>query len=246
MIRIINLATWLSPLLSVMSGQSPSLLRFEVTSVKPTPVDRQNLLRPDFCTTGGRFSVAATPVMWSLSYAYQIRDYQIVGAPDWLNDFAYAYDIDGRPAEAVSNEDCRLMLQSLFRDRFGMSAHWETKDAPVYQLTVGKNGSKLHGRGPVRINGSVQLTGPGKPQWPDGLTMPALAAILSNYTDRPVVDRTGLDGPYGITLNFSRTDSDGQPSIFTAVQEQLGLKLDAGRGPIQILTIDHIQKPDPN
>jgi uncharacterized protein (TIGR03435 family) len=138
------------------------------------------------------------------------------------------------------------MLQSLLRDRFGLSVHWETKDAPVYLLTIGRNGTKLREIGPVRINGGIQMLGPGKPRWPDGLTMPALASILSDYTDRPVIDHTRLQGTYGISLNFSTTDSDGQPSVFTAVQEQLGLKLDAGRASIRVLIVDRIQKPDPN
>src|SRR5690349_6769441 len=101
MICILNLGICLSLLIGIVFGQSSGPLRFEVTSVKPTPADRQNLLRPDFCTSGGRFSVAGTPVMWSLTYAYQIKDYQIVGAPDWLSDFGSAYDIDGRPSEAA-------------------------------------------------------------------------------------------------------------------------------------------------
>src|SRR6266699_537649 len=100
MIRLFILAMCLPLLVHVALGQSSASLRFEVTSVKPTPEDRQNLLRPDFCMIAGRFSVAGTPVMWSLTYAYQLKDFQVVGAPDWLNDFSSAYDIDARPSEA--------------------------------------------------------------------------------------------------------------------------------------------------
>jgi uncharacterized protein (TIGR03435 family) len=85
----------------------------------------------------------------------------------------------------------------------------------------------------------------GKPQWPDGLTMPALASILSNFTDRPVLDRTELQGSYGITLDFAR-EGDDRASIFTAVQEQLGLKLEVGRAPVEMLIIDRIEKPMAN
>jgi uncharacterized protein (TIGR03435 family) len=184
--------------------------------------------------------------MWSLTYAFGLKEYQVSGAPEWLSDFASAYDIEGKPSTPVNEEHCRLMLRSLFIERFKLSTHWETKDAPVYFLTVAKNGTKLHEGGAVRINGGVQLGAQGKPVWPDGLTMPTLADILSNYTDRPVVDRTGLQGAYGMTLNFAIADRNDQPSIFTAVQEQLGLKLDAARAPVQMLVIDHIEKPDPN
>src|SRR5436309_8544389 len=98
------------------------------------------------------------------------------------------------------------------------------KESTIYLLTVGKNGPKLHKWGGVKTNGSVQVNASGKPEWPDGWTMPALARYLSDFAGRPVLDRTGLAGIYGITLTFSRRDGDDQASIFTAVQEQLGLK----------------------
>src|ERR1051326_3129429 len=98
-------------------------LAFEVARVWPTTPERQNLLRQDFCTSGGRFAVAGTPVMWSLRYAYGLKEYQVSGAPEWLNDFASAYDIEGKPSEPVNTEQCRLMVQSLFVDRFMLATH---------------------------------------------------------------------------------------------------------------------------
>jgi uncharacterized protein (TIGR03435 family) len=109
-----------------------------------------------------------------------------------------------------------------------------------------KSGVKLREGGGIRLNGSVQVGASGKPEWPDGWTMSALAGYLADVTGRPVVDRTGLSGKYGIELNFSRQDGDDRPSILTAVQEQLGLKLEAGRAPVEMLVIDHIEKPGPN
>ena len=224
-------------------GQSKAA--FEVTSVKPTTTERQNRLRPD-CTERGRFSVAGTPVIWSLEYAYRLKDYQISGAPDWLNAFDSTYDIEGRPSSPVNEGQCRLMVQALFVDRFKLTAHMEMKESPVYLLTIGKKGTKLREGGGVKLNGSVQVGASGKPEWPDGWTMSVLAGYLSNFTGRPVVDRTGLAGTYGITLDFSRMDGDEGPSVFTAVQEQLGLKLDGGKAPIEVLVIDHIDKPTMN
>ncbi len=139
------------------------------------------------------------------------------------------------------------MVRSLFAGRFKLAAHTEMRESPVYLLTVAKNGPKLpKGGGGVKLNGSVQVGAGGVPTWADGWTMPALAGYLSDSVGRPVVDRTGLVGVYGITLNFSRTDNDDRPSIFTAVREQLGLKLDAGRAPIEMLVVDHIEKPGDN
>ena len=138
------------------------------------------------------------------------------------------------------------MVQSLFADRFKLVAHREMKESPVYLLTIAKTGSKLHPGGAVRFNGGVQGDASGKPDWPDGMTMSQLAGILSNYTDRLVVDRTGLTGTYGITLDFSLTDRDDRPSIFTAVQEQLGLKLEPTKAPVEVLVIDSVNKPSEN
>jgi len=219
---------------------------FEVISIKPTPVEQQNSLILDYCQSSGRFVVAGTPVLWSISYAYRLKDFQISGAPAWLSQFDSAYDIEAKPSQSVNNEQCRLMVQSLFKERFKLRVHREAKESSVYILSVAKNGTKFRVGGPVKLNGGVQVDPSGKPDWPDGLTMGALATILSNYTDRPVVDRTGLSEKYGITLDFSLRDGDERPSIFTAVQEQLGLKLEAGRSPIEMLIIDHIEKPEEN
>jgi uncharacterized protein (TIGR03435 family) len=237
---------FLASLPNVALCQSPASLKFDVVSVKPTPSGRQNQLRTDRCPNGGGFVVAGTPVMWSLTYAYRVKDFQISRAPAWLNEFDSAYDIEGKPPGPVNDEQCRLMVQALFVDRFKLAVHREMKESSVYLLTTAKNGTKLREGGGVKLNGSVQIGPLGKPDWPDGWTMSEAATYLSNYTDRPIVDRTGLTGRYGIALDFSRSNNDDRPSIFTAVQEQLGLKLDAGKAPIEMLIIDHIQKPDAN
>jgi uncharacterized protein (TIGR03435 family) len=228
------------------SQSAASSVMFEVVSIKPTPPAQQNQLRTSYCTNGGRFIVAGTPVIWSLAYAYRVKEYQISGAPAWLNQFDSAYDIEGTPPGPVNDEQCRLMAQSLFVDRFRLAVHRESKQSSVYLLTIGKGGMKLHVGNRVKLNGGVQMGASGKPQWPDGWTMSDLAMYLSNYTDRPVVDHTGLNGRYEINLDFSLSDQDNRPSIFTAVQEQLGLKLDAGQAPVEMLIVDHIQKPEPN
>jgi uncharacterized protein (TIGR03435 family) len=219
---------------------------FEVSSVKPTPPERQNQLRFDYCQPSGRFAVFGTPIIWSIAYAYRVKDYQIVGVPDWLRGFDTAYDIEGTAGGPVGEDQCRLMVQSLFAERFKLKTHREPRESQVYFLTILKNGSKLREGGEVRVNGGVQVVGSGKPRWPDGMTMPDFARILSDSTDRPVVDRTGLQKKYGVRLDFSTRDGDDRVSIFTAVQEQLGLKLEAGRAPVEMLIIDHIEKPTAN
>lgn len=187
-----------------------------------------------------------TPIDWSIRYAYQVRDYQLVGGPDWVRDFHTAYNIEATAGRPVGAEECRAMVQSMFAERFKLKTHRESRESRVYFLTIEKTPLKLRKGGEVKLNGSVQLDGTGKRTWPDGMTMPELARILSNYTDRPVIDRTGLQGTYGIKLDFSVGHGDDRPIIFAAVQEQLGLKLEPGRAPIEVLVIDHIEKPTPN
>jgi uncharacterized protein (TIGR03435 family) len=219
---------------------------FEVASVKPTPAAQHNNLRPDYCRRAGRFTMLATPVIWSITFAFQVKEYQIVGAPDWVHGFDTAYNIEATTGGPVTVDQCRAMVRSLFADRFKLKTHREQRESRVYLLTVAKQPLKLRKGGEVRLNGGLQLGDGGKPDWPDGLTMVELARILSNYTDRPVIDRTGLQGSYGVTLDFSLRDGDDRPIIFTAVQEQLGLKLGPGRAPVDMLVIDHIEKPAPN
>jgi uncharacterized protein (TIGR03435 family) len=184
--------------------------------------------------------------MWSLGYAYHLKDLQIFGAPAWLDAFDSAYDMEGKPAGPVTDEQCRLMVQSLFADRFKLAAHLEMKESSVYLLTIGKNGVKLREGGGVKFGGSTEVDASGKLAYAEGWTMTQLASRLVDFTGRPVVDRTGLAGKYGITLDFSRADGDDRPSIFTAVQEQLGLKLEAAKAPVEMLIIDHIEKPGGN
>jgi uncharacterized protein (TIGR03435 family) len=242
-----SVAAFTLAIFGVALGQSGTPLpTFDAASVKATPPERQGRLTMDYCSTGGRFLVAGTPVLWSLTYAFRVREYQVFGAPSWTGEFDSAYDIDARPAAPADNAQCRLIVQSLFADRFRLVTHREMKEASVYFLTVAKGGAKLHEGGLVRLNGSLEVGAAGSPVYPDGLTMSLLATRLSDIVGKPVLDRTGLDKKYGISLDYSRRDGDDRPSIFTAVQEQLGLRLDAGKAPIEMLVVDHIEKPGPN
>jgi uncharacterized protein (TIGR03435 family) len=138
------------------------------------------------------------------------------------------------------------MVQSLFADRFKLTMHKEQKETSVYFLIVGKNRTKLHLGGGVKLNGSVQVNATGKPEWPDGWTMSMLSSYLSDFAGRPVLDHTGLTGEFGIVLDFSRNETDDKPTVFSAVQDQLGLKLSSGKSPVEMIVIDHIEKPIAN
>jgi uncharacterized protein (TIGR03435 family) len=141
------------------------------------------------------------------------------------------------------------MMQSMLADRFGLVVHRETRTVPVYDLTVARSGIKL----PVGDGRVGMSAGPRLIRYGSG-TMAELASQLSSYLGRHVVDRTGLTGQYAISLSFAPVDpsaaggdaQDSAPSIFAALQEQAGLKLESARGPVEILVIDHAERPMPD
>ena len=145
------------------------------------------------------------------------------------------------------------MLQALLADRFGLKVHQETRQLPIYALVVAKGGPRFQ---PSKINGTTvsnghaQITVTGSDH-----TVALLAEQLSRTLGRVVVDKTGLDGRYELSLKWTPDDAPGGagtapadtgPSIFTAIQEQLGLKLESQKGPVPILVVDHIDLPSQN
>ncbi len=156
-----------------------------------------------------------------------------------------------------------LMLQSLLADRFKLRVHREAKEGRVYDLVVAKGGAKfLHAAPPPEWAATAPGSAPPHPCVPPpGMgcieaqtSMGLLAEVLSGVVDRPVIDRTGLKGGYFVKLvsargsaaaTYSSSESSG-PSIFTALQEQLGLKLEPAKGPVETLVIDHIERPTEN
>jgi uncharacterized protein (TIGR03435 family) len=185
-----------------------------------------------------------------------VPGFQIQGGPAWMN--SERYDIfakselgDEPPGDPnpASIHQTRLKLQALLADRFHLQVHRETREIPVYALTIGKNRSKLTeaGGASVREAPAGMHMACGRMTGTDA-TMENFARSLTRELSRPVEDRTGLAGKYNFQFDWTPENgpcegsaSDG-PSIFSAVQEQLGLKLEATRGPVEIIVIDHAEK----
>jgi uncharacterized protein (TIGR03435 family) len=184
-----------------------------------------------------------------IRYAFNDRKTKMSGPPLLTSK---RYDIVAKAPSGTSDGDLLLMLQSLLMERFKMKFHRETIDMPIYALTVGKDGHKLRelqpGEGTSGFGGAGALT-PGMSSMTTTGDMQNLAGSLSRRLDRPVVDRTGLAGRFSVALTFvseeRRAEVSG-PSIFTALQEQLGLKLEAAHGPVEIFVIDQLQEPTAN
>jgi uncharacterized protein (TIGR03435 family) len=188
--------------------------------------------------------------------AYNVRNFQIVNAPDWTDSarrlqlFDVNAKTEGEGTPAL--DQVRLMLQGLLADRFQLKFHRETKSLPVYNLVVGKNGPKLQESGaeasPPRPPSAVAALGRIQVS---NKSMEDLAVMLASSVDRPVLDKTGLTGHYDFTLEFTRGNPDlpadaDDRSVFAAIQQQLGLKLVPANEPATILVIEHVEKPSAN
>jgi uncharacterized protein (TIGR03435 family) len=197
---------------------------------------------------GGRFRATGAPLNALIQLAYGVKDFQVSGRPKWADSESdESYDVVAQPAAGVTlnRDQLKVAIQALLADRFKLKFHRETKDLPIYSLVVGKNGPKLtkniDAPGPGGTIGSGQLKG-------SKISMSILADLLAQLLDRTVRDDTGISGDFDVKLNWdpSQTaDMDG-PSIFTALQEQLGLKLNAQKGPVEILIIDSAERPSGN
>jgi uncharacterized protein (TIGR03435 family) len=190
-------------------------------------------------------------------YAYDLKGYQVSGGPTWAThpstDGDY-YDITAKAEgeETLTQARARQLMQTLLADRFQMKLHREKKEMPIYALVVGKGGPKFKESAPdaaTRLSASVSLatvtsTFTKSP-------MDTLVRVLSGAADRPVIDQTGLGGFYDFKLEFARDPAaagaeTGPTSMFTAVQEQLGLKLDSQKGLVEVFVIDRAERPSGN
>jgi uncharacterized protein (TIGR03435 family) len=283
-----------APLRAVPQAQAPSAgaqqppLAFETASVKPNKSDAEDrYIRID--PSGGGLTAVNMQLRALITFAYDIRSFQLEGGPDWLA--SDRFDILAKPERAVpaagaffsGQEPLRMMLRTLLADRFKLVMHRETKELPIFELVLARQDGKLGpqlrpaavdcqaqaaaakggtppassgppGRGSCFMNmNPVSITG-------GGVTLEMLADLLSGpATQRLVIDRTGLTGNWDLEVKYTPDQSQvppgvelppsidrNGPSLFTALEEQLGLKLRPARGPVEVLVIDSVQQPTPN
>ena len=225
----------------------------DIVSVKRTPAERRNQLKFDKCVNGGAFVEEGAPLLWVVEFAYHIDDNEVAGYPAWIESFDEAYDITAKPDRRLSPDDCRAMAQRFLADRFQLQVHKETRERPVYFLVVAPGGHKLtrvEANSPnepgVRFNGRHPAI-LAEPTPPPGWNIQRLAYFLEGQLDdrRRVLDKTNLPGLYSFNLDYSRDGVD-RPFIAQALHQQLGLKLDPGKAPVEVLVIDRIERPTDN
>jgi uncharacterized protein (TIGR03435 family) len=242
----------------------PAFNEFEVATIKPAVNDQKGAYIK--MQSAHRFYVKNYTLKSIVAAAYSLTPRAISGGPAWV-DFD-RYDIlAGTPSEAQPNLDEQMsMLQKLLADRFKLTFHREQKEFSIYALTVAKNGPKLKESTapPDKLPDLISVV------FPDRVLLPARNATIAQFAsqfmsrgvlDRPVVDKTGLAGKYDFDLEWaddetqfggqlrkraSADDGPDKPDLFAAVQQQLGLRLEATKGPVEALVIDKIERPSEN
>jgi uncharacterized protein (TIGR03435 family) len=237
---------------------------FEVATIKLNNTVSTNT---DSDSDTARFTATNESLKSLIEYdAYDIPASRIIGATGWMD--SVRFDVTATVDPAVVEQNKKLdhtqanvqfqqMIQNLLADRFKLAVHWETRNLPVYAIVVSKSGAKLQ---PTTSPSGSSTSKRGNLLTAKGVDMARLAQVLTRIASsdlgRVVVDKTGLAGRYDFTLKWTpdfgqssaaATDpADSGPSIFTAVQEQLGLKLESTKAPVQVLVIDHAEMPSAN
>jgi uncharacterized protein (TIGR03435 family) len=253
-------------------GQTPPP-EFDAVSIKPNKSgDVRGGTHP---SPGGRFTATNVTTKTLIEWAYQIRDFQLSGEPGWVDTekFDVAAKADGNPRYDFLQPTLETMFQTVLADRFKLAVHRVTKELPVYSLVVAKSGPTIRpvdegnrpevptAQNPCRFLRPMQfgqLTAEKAP-------LSALAFMLITFTGRTVLDKTDLKGSYSYTLDWTKylqpepstagadrsvpivfDPASIEPAIASALEEELGLKLEAGKGPVEMIAVDHVERPSEN
>jgi uncharacterized protein (TIGR03435 family) len=255
-------------LLALTSGSvaAQASREFEIATIKPnSEKDNRFMLR---YPQGGTFTATGVTLKMLIMSAYEVQSFQVSGGPSWIG--AQRWDIQAK-ADGIEGRMPRNqfddMLRALIEKRFQLKTRRESEEMPVYRLVVAKNGPKLVPHtGDAPKPGDALRMGYGSLQFQKA-RMASLAFQLSVQLGRPVIDATGLTGEYDFALDWTPEPGQGgleaiglppaadppppavdkgSPSIFTAIQEQLGLRLDSNKAPVDVIVIDAAAKPSEN
>jgi uncharacterized protein (TIGR03435 family) len=249
------------PLKSMAADAAPS---FEVSTIKPSKPDARFSI---LVNRSGMFTTTNTSLSDLIKFAYDLHPRQISGGPGWVE--SEKFDITGKPdvSGMPNGKQLKMLVQKLLEERFQLSFHREKKELPVYAISVTKTGAKI-AKSETDLNGLPGFAGGG----PRGLlvrnaTIEEFAHMLqANVLEKPVVDQTGF-GParYDFTIKWTpdaaraqaaaaaastgtsvADNPDAPPDLFTAFQQQLGLKLESAMAPVDVIVIDRVEKPSAN
>jgi uncharacterized protein (TIGR03435 family) len=211
---------------------------FEVTSVRPSPARAGDAAYIKFNVDGARATYSNVTLKLLISIAYEINDDRITVSEGWME--SALYDVDAKIPAGAGKEKIPAMMRSLLTERFALAVHHTSRSMPAYDLTIAKNGPKLKNAAADGSGANYILKG--RVIGPQ-MSMEVLAGILSRHIDRPVKDKTGTGGLFDIRLNWTPEGASGDdPSIYTALQEQLGLQLIPAKEEFDFLIVDHANR----
>ncbi|HEV8413505.1 MAG TPA: M56 family metallopeptidase [Bryobacteraceae bacterium] len=236
----------------------------------PVSIITLNFLRGiAYSSRGGRFNMERVPLTFLIELAYNVKDAQLLGGPSWAT--SDRYEVSAKAEDNATFEQMRPMLRSLLADRFKLELHRETKEAPAYELAAARGGLKI-----IASKESCTTVDPNSPPPPPnpkspppcgsvrrallrsgerieafGISMPKLIEMLSDTVGRTILDKTGFTEMFDVHLEFATDEAisnglSAGPSIFAALQEQLGLRLESAKRPGEFLVIDHAERPSEN
>lgn len=247
--RIVATGVFAVVLASVVFAQNAPRPAFDVVSIKRSSAVEHGGGRSG-PQPGGRFVMTNGPTRVLLNTAYKTETNEIFGAPGWVT--SDNYDVEARAGHDLSSEELALRLQSLLADRFKLKAHLEKRIRPIYELHVLRSDGVL---GPAMRRSAIDCEaqrGVCKTDGGDGVIesngawIPAFITWLPYRVGRPVLDKTGLDGYYELKVTWAVNAGDAGPALPTALREQLGLTLVPVDAPMDVLVIDHIERPSEN
>jgi uncharacterized protein (TIGR03435 family) len=223
-------------------GQAPGKLEFEVATIRPALSPAERTSAPE--NSPERVYYIFASVRNLLMKAYGLPIHQVLG-PSWID--SDRYDIEAKVPVGTSAEQVNEMLRNLLADRVRLKVHRETRELPLYELVVARGGAKLKNSDPNDAGGrKSRYVGRNYVVTNPRATMAEVADILRSFLDRPMLDRTGLMGTYAFNFTYTPDTPGNQRqgpdpndiNVFTAVQEQLGLRLEATKGPLEVVVVD--------
>jgi uncharacterized protein (TIGR03435 family) len=230
------------------AGAKDAVIEVAVVKLHPPAVMHNN-----FSFSKNRFELEDQPVLKLIAFAYSLNQHQIVGAPGWLAENHFDMNGTTNLTEDATIPEEQQLLRQLLQERFGLQFHREKREMSAYALQLLKGQPKLT----AAADASVQPL-----EWSDGhgwehtenyrsSSMADFIVYKQLFMDRPLIDQTGLTGRYDFKLTYSyadapNTDPNAAPPMFTAIKEQLGLKLEPVKAPVDAFVIDHIEQPTPN
>jgi uncharacterized protein (TIGR03435 family) len=221
---------------------------FDVASVKPGgPVRPDGLIDINLGTAShGTVTLTNTTMSECLRYAYGLTNEEQIAGPDWIRDRSIRFSIVAKAPPETATYQLQLMTQTLLKERFRLEIHRELRKLPHFELMVGKSGPKMPKSASDGLS-TRRYYGRGRLSY-TSLSMNRLALLLSRQLKQPVFDKTGLAASYDVDLNWTPEDASAdadttaEPDIFGAVQQQLGMKLERSKEPLEVLVLDRAEK----